>query len=498
MQRFLGKWWWELVCFALFLILVGYQVFLPPVTGLANNSDFAYILGKLSICPADREQQDKIYLVTDYFVDPVSCTYDFGLISTEVPLVMAAQLLSRPFTGEKNLDLRALAALHMVFLLTAFGILLSITSRAGPFVRYGIPVLFILIFSDVAYTCYLNSVYLDAPAFVLLLATTGAALAACLNQRSQWVIAAYLVFGAALVFAKSQHAVLGFAFAVVAVVLACRQAKRLIRVEWACIAALLAASAGTMLSLTPEHYRLFALYNVIFSRLTPHAVMPWDVLQQLGLGDQEMQYVDTHAYIPNAPVYNDKWAADFLRRATFSKLIWFYVRNPDVALTEMNRDLNTAAPVLRPKDMANFRAKDGYPPQTMATRYSLWSNLRSDALRAFPYHVLLFYLAPWIVWIAGWKWSTLRSPIMPLALVLSAAGVMEFAMSTLTDALDNSRHLFMFQVITEVMILFFAAGNALSLVGWGRVKPALAQAKVRVTEINAPAVAPTKVHATRA
>ena len=36
-------------------------------------------------------------------------------------------------------------------------------------------------------------------------------------------------------------------------------------------------------------------------------------------------------------------------------------------------------------------------------------------------------------------------------------------MSALTDAMDNSRHLFIFQVITEVMILMFAAG-LLSLV----------------------------------
>src|ERR1700683_3769139 len=97
----------------LFAVLVGYQVFVPPVTGLANNSDFVYVLGKLQICPADREKQDKVYLVTDYFVDPVSCTWESGLTTIEYPLVVAATYLSQPFTGEKNFDLRALAALHL-------------------------------------------------------------------------------------------------------------------------------------------------------------------------------------------------------------------------------------------------------------------------------------------------------------------------------------------------------------------------------------------------
>ncbi len=92
--------------------------------------------------------------------------------------------------------------------------------------------------------------------------------------------------------------------------------------------------------------------------------------------------------------------------------------------------------------MANFREKDGYPPRTMATRFSLWSNLRSGALKAFPYQVLLIFLSPWVAWLAGRKWPSLRSPLLPLALLISAMGVIEFTMSALTDALDNSRHLF--------------------------------------------------------
>src|SRR5580692_568411 len=119
MQMSWRKWGWELFCFLIFFILVAYQVFLPPVTGLANNSDFVYVLGKLSMCPVDREKQDNIYLVTDYFVDPVQCTYDIGLVSIEVPLTNAATYLSAPFTGFKHFDLRALAALHLGFLLLA-------------------------------------------------------------------------------------------------------------------------------------------------------------------------------------------------------------------------------------------------------------------------------------------------------------------------------------------------------------------------------------------
>jgi hypothetical protein len=450
-------WGWEVFCFLVFFALVAYQVFVPPVTGLANNSDFSYVLGNFSICGVDREKQDNIFLVTDYFVNEAQCTYDIGLVSTELPLTLLATYLSEPFTGENKFDLRALAAIHLLFLLLAFGVLLSITTRAGPAIRYGIPILAILIFTDVAYTCYLNSVYLDAPAMILLLATTAFAAAACLNPTSRWLAAGYVVCGAALIFVKSQHAILGLIFAALALTLAWRPAKRSVRITWVAIAGVLVVSMVVMFSLTPRKYQLFPLYSVIFGRLAPHSDAPWDVLKEVGLGEDDLKYLNTHAYVPGVPVYNDAWATDFLRRTSYGKLMKFYLQNPDVAFTEMNHDLTKAAPVLRPTDMANYREKDGFPPRTMASRFSLWSTLRSESMKLFPYQLLLIYLAPWGYWLAAWKRPSLRTPLLPLALALSVAGVMEFTLSTLTDALDTSRHLFIFQVITELMILLIVA-----------------------------------------
>jgi hypothetical protein len=456
MFAILRKCGWEVICFFLFSGLVADQIFAPPVTGLANNSDFVYVLGKLSICPADREKQDSIYLVTDYFVDPEQCTYDIGLISSEIPLVMAARFLSAPFTGFEKFDLRALGALHLTILLLAFGILLSVSRTGCAPVRYGVPVLFMLIFSDVAYVGYLNSVYLDAPSFVWLVATSAIVVAACLDHRSWGLSAGFLVCGTALVFAKSQHALLGLMFSGIAIFLTFRRAKRGIRLRWGAIAILLAASTITMLWMTPTHYRLFALYNVIFTRLAPHALEPWSVLSEVGLNDDDLKYLDTNAYTPGAPVYDEGWSKQFLQRTSFGQLAWFYLRNPDVVLKETNRELVSSAAVLRPKDMANYREKDGYPPRTLATRFSLWSSMRSRFSSMLPHFVIAIYLAPWLYAILAWKYRPFRSPLIPVAIALSLAGVMEFELATLTDALDNSRHLFIFQVITELLILMIA------------------------------------------
>jgi len=441
----------------MFLALVGYQLFIPPVTGLANNTDFMKVLGPWSIC-SDHQVQNNRSLVTHYAVDP-KCNYDQEITTLQRPLVGVALGVSSLFTGSANFDLRFLAAIHLAILLLGFAILVWLVHGAPPPIRYGIPALFILIFSDVAYTCYLNSAYMDAPAFALLIVAAGVAVMACFNHRTWLVTLAFLIAGVALIFAKSQHAVLGFFFAALAVVFVFRQATRWIRIRWAAVAVLLLGSMVSMLAVTPSSYSLFAIYSVIFARLGPHAEAPLAMLQELGLGEEDLQYLNTNSYTPTAPIYTALWAENFLRRTSFGDLILYYLRHPSVPLREMNSDLNLAAPVMRPREMPNYREEDGIPAGTMATRFSLWSNLRSLALHIFPYHVLLFYLAPWIVALVAWRYklSPLRWRLTPLALALSAGGVLEFAMASLTDALDIARHLFLFHVITELLILLMVA-----------------------------------------
>jgi hypothetical protein len=212
---------------------------------------------------------------------------------------------------------------------------------------------------------------------------------------------------------------------------------------------------------------LFAIYSVVFARLAPHSDAPLAMLKEIGLNESDLQYVNTNSYTPGAPIYTALWAENFLRRTSFGDIILYYLRHPTVPLTEMDNDLNLSAPVIRPKEMPNFREEDGIPPGTMATRFSLWSTLRSKALSYVPYHVVFVFLAPWIAallaWTpwrhAPWTWmfECLRTPLLPLTLILSFAGMLEFSLASLTDALDVARHLFMFHVITEMVILIEVA-----------------------------------------
>ena len=48
-------------------------------------------------------------------------------------------------------------------------------------------------------------------------------------------------------------------------------------------------------------------------------------------------------------------------------------------------------------------------------------------------------------------------PFYPMAMMLVAGGVIEFLFCVLLDGTENGRHLFLFHVITELLILCAAA-----------------------------------------
>src|SRR5713101_4254173 len=89
--------------------ILGYQLFLPPVVGLANNGDFGKILGIFHL-GAPREDE--------YGYAPLKYTfnrkyyYQSGFYSSETLLVAPAVALHKLFARERTFDLRLIGAIH--------------------------------------------------------------------------------------------------------------------------------------------------------------------------------------------------------------------------------------------------------------------------------------------------------------------------------------------------------------------------------------------------
>jgi hypothetical protein len=215
-----------------------------------------------------------------------------------------------------------------------------------------------------------------------------------------------------------------------------------------------------MATLTTTEYRTYPLYNLIFFNLAKQSPHPERTLAELGLPPSYLPLVGTYSYNPNVPASNAPWEAEFLARTSYCKLAMYYLHHPQVALNRLWETLQVEAPAIRWGYLGNYRQQDGFPPGTLANRFDAWSNLRSWLFRSLPLHAVVLYLL-----VAGGCIACIfrprvaaEWPFYPVCLLLVICGAMEFLCSALLDCLETGRHLFLFHVITELLIVCAVAG----------------------------------------
>jgi hypothetical protein len=354
---------------------------------------------------------------------------------------------------------------HLMVVLAALAILLWALHESRPVLRFGLPPLVVLIFSDVAYVAYLNSFFMDAAAMVFLLLTVSLACAAILRPRA-WVAVAFGIAAGFFTLSKSQHAFLGPLLAALALWFAWSSPRGADRRFlwparlWLVSGAGAIVATGAMVRLTTAEYRTYPLYNLIFFSLAKQSPEPAKTLAELGLPPSYLPLVGTHSYSPNVPSSEGPWDAAFLARTSYSKLVEYYLHHPGIALDRLWETLSVNAAGIRPGELGNYSPKAGYPVGARAHRFDLWSNLRSWLLRTLPLHVAAFYLlvAGTCVWCMFRPPVAAQWPFYPIALVLVLCGAIEFGCGALLDCLETARHLFLFHVITEMLIVCVVAG----------------------------------------
>lgn len=435
----------------LYVALAGNQLFLKPVTGLADNGDFPKVLGHLSVCDPNQEHDVFNYVYPTYSIDP-GCRWDSGLTSSESLFVRAIKRIAVS-SGRVSFSIKGAGKAHLSVVVLALMVLLWAMHGTAPVVRFGVPPLILWIFSDVAYVSYLNAFFMDTASMVFLLLTVALAVAAALRP-GMWSAIAFGIAGVLLVTSKSQHAILGIFFAGLAILYGVRS-SRAVRWVWGLAGIAILVAVAVMFSLTTEEYKTYPLFNLIFFRLAPQSPDPGKVLAAMSLPESDLQYVGMHSYSPNTPVTNAEFRKTFLHQTSYVKLARFYLEHPAIPFRIIRTDLAQETPYMRPPNIGNYEKSDAVAPGALARRFDSWSNLRASLLRSFPAHVVILVLVTGVgSGLCFFRPSlAARWPLYPLVLVLAISGTVEFLFSVLLDALETARHLFIFHVITEILIV---------------------------------------------
>lgn len=394
----------------LFLIPVAWQLWVPPYTGLADNGDFAKVVGRFGLKPVDPGPQATFHFFNRLW------NYDTGAVwvspywGVEVWLTRVALAIG----GTSPFDIRWLGLVHAA--LFAGGAWLLITKRiaANAFA--------ILALCDAAYVTYFQSFYFDAASILFLIL-----LVAGWYAEEPWVLA---VGGFGFALAKAPHAPLALVLGVL--LLVTRKRKFLPA------ALLLICGGGYMLSQTKDEYKATAYYNLAFFKLAP---MDAGSLDALRIRTEDRHLVGTHAFMPNSPAQQPAWLEKFFPQGGYGNAIRYYATHPGILARVLWSDLSKEASQIRAINLGNYERSTGVRYCTLSTTFGWYSAAKSWLFDHVPWFV--FFVVPFCMW-RTWR--------QPLAWALLATLGYEFAIASLADACETYRHLLLFHLAMDLLI----------------------------------------------
>ncbi len=432
--------------------IVVFQVLVPPPIGIADNGDFDKIIRQLGMrAPYDPSEPGGfpyVHLRYEFAGSP----WRSGYHSLELLLVEGAVGFNRLVSRDGMFDIRCMGVLHASLFLLAFAFFVPLTGALGPALRVAVLALAILFFCDAMNTSHYNSFYMDTAAFVFLMLTLVFLVRAVRPERhgpaDAWL---GVLFIALMVVSKAQHAFLAVPLALFVLWKArAMWPRRALASSLVAVALIAGSAAYSFLEATPPGYAGTPLFNMIFKGLLPTAEDPSAELASLGLDDSYLRWKDMHSYSPDSPMVDEFFVREFMHRTSLPRLALFYITHPRHAWRMAGLAAEEGA--LQRPPFGSYDKSAGHAPGAQSSAFSAWSAAKRIALGRFLWlYPLLFGIAVTIV--------ARRFPAA--GVVLGLMGAIEFGMSAMTDCLDVTRHLFIFNAIWDVSL--FAALGALLL-----------------------------------
>ena len=457
----------EILLVALFTVCVSFQLFVPPAIGLANNGDFAKMIGRFSLAPASLDTSEEYAYFTARWVYNRAFYWLSDDRSSELIPISAAVLTDWWFSS-RIFDIRTLGAIHSLVWIACFAAFLPLLRPVPARLRYAIGIAAVFIFTDVSYVACFNSFYTDVAAF-LFLAWALILWLHFINSRrpSAGLFAMFVAASILCVSSKAQHAVLGLFLCVLAAIAALCLEGGWRKAGAFAAAGLIVAAAALSFRLMPHEEKSDDAYAGIFMILLHNSPTTLEDLRELGLGPEYLGYVDRWPI----PTFADEpakqaWWNEFNNRTGHGQIARFILKHPWRSAAIVYRTLHLEAAKRRP-DLGNYERIYGLPPRAKTNSFGWWSALRSLPFRVAPWHILVWYAA---VLAAGICFAIRRrgdmaSHLGVLGALLAGMGLVELAVGSMADAGEVARHLLLFHIITDFTIVLALVSAALFFQG---------------------------------
>lgn len=474
---FLKKYKMETAASLAVILILAAVLMIRPITGVADNGDFARIMNSTGLSYLTDSREDRYYGFVNriYGIGP-TIPFGGGYLSTQIPLVWIAATASEALTGNSAFDIRFLGAIYVLLLtFAAFMTTGFLRRRAGPAAL--IPaVILILVFCDTGYTAYFNSLYGEPVTFVFLLLMTGAALAIGAGGRKNgdrhvegresstferpafWLFVVFCVASLFFTGAKLQNVPGGILAS-----LLCIRLGWLGRLPLWRKTAVVAAVSIVMVSIVcyfnvSYEIKVCNRYQSVFYGVLRGSGDPAGDLKELGLDPSLAVLAGTNYFMESYPV--DIHTREFKRmifdNVSYGKIGSYYLRHPArllqklVFAAENGFQLKTG--------FGNYEKYPGIEYKQNSAVLTFWSDFK---LRVLPHTIpflLLFFTV--ILLVLAYEYRKANIPerrfLVEFFGFIAMIGAMQFVLPIIADGeADASKHLFLFNLSFDIL---FGAG----------------------------------------
>jgi len=455
-------------------VLVVVLIMVPPVLGLADSGDFGRVLGGVGLTHLDPNEsyEDRYFGYAHQFFGYGGYMLG-GYNSTHVLLVAAAGLVGRIFDGE-IFDIRFLGAVYTALFVWAVALFVRYApkteNRSTTLIVSAVLALsLIFIFGDVGYIVYFQSFFGEPYALIAtLLAVAGALALVSADRPTGGLFALFVAAALALATSKIQNAPLGFAFALLAWrMLALRPDSRWRKQVLTGIGVLVVGSA-LMIIVAPDRLKNVNLYQSIFFGVLRNSSDVAGDMKELGIPEKYAALAGTNYFqkdtaIPqNDPVLRE----EVLEKLSHKDIAFYYLRHPSRFIQKLEAAADNAV-YIRPGYLGNYDQSAGKPWGAISGEFGVWSKWKVTGMPRSLGFFIGFYVLYYAV--LAFLWRKMSSRRFRLALetmaVVGLAGAFAVVVPLIGDGeADLGKHLFMFNVCFDMMVISVVTGVAYGLV----------------------------------
>ncbi|TJY38597.1 hypothetical protein E5161_20110 [Cohnella pontilimi] len=457
--------------------LAVYLLMIPPIKGVADNGDFGRLMritGFQYLDPNESYSDRYFGYAHQYYT--YGGYWGAGYVTTQVLLLAVTGWIARIFNSHV-FDIRWLGVMYTLLWSSALYLFIrhvpNVSNRkiTTGFVAVTAAVSALFVFGDMAYLAYFQSFFGEPYALIGMLLAIGSAVAlTSKDEPSGKLLALFILSALAVTTSKIQYGPLGFAFALLAWrMMALRADRRWHRQVLSGIGALLLCSV-LMIVAAPSGLKHINLYQSIFYGVLKDSHDLSKDMKELGIPEKYAGLAGTNYFQKNTviPQNDTMLREEVLSRLGHRDIALYYLKHPARFVEKLEKAAANGM-FIRPYYLGNYDQSAGKPRGAINLTFSGWSEWKVHRMP----HTLGWYLGFYFIYfiVLAVCWRRTRSIRTRIALEAYAAVGIAGAFAAVVPIIgdgeaDLGKHLFMFNVCFDMMVVSALTGLAYGIARW--------------------------------